>query len=50
MRSGCGGREERLERRRIVPAECGCGGREERLYAGSVLAAFLPFGNAVHTV
>ena len=21
-----------------------------RLYAGSVLAAFLPFGNAVHTV
>ena len=24
VRSGCGGREERFERRRIVPAERGC--------------------------
>ena len=39
MRSGCGGREERLERRRIVPAECGCDGREERLERRRIVPA-----------
>ena len=39
VRIGCGGREERLERRRIVPAEFGCGGREERLERRRIVPA-----------